>query len=74
MVKVCTTYLLITHQKNQIRSILINNLREMSLIVQTLWGGEGGGGTVTLKYDFAHNTFWVDIVLIVKNLDGFQAN
>ena len=44
MVKVCTTYLLITHQKNQIRSILINNLREMSLIVQTLWGGEGGGG------------------------------
>ena len=69
MVKVCTTYLLITHQKNQIRSILINNLREMSLIVQTLWGG-----TVTLKYDFAHNTFWVDIVLIVKNLDGFQAN
>ena len=37
-------------------------------------GGGGGGGGVPLKYDFAHNTFWVDIVLIVKNLDGFQAN
>ena len=31
MVKVCTTYLLIIYQKNQIRSILINNLRQMSL-------------------------------------------
>ena len=38
-------------------------------------GGEGGRGVmVTLKYDFAHMTFWVDIVLIEKNLDGFQAN
>ena len=33
-----------------------------------------GGGMVTLKYSFAHMTFWVDIALIVKNLDGFQAN
>ena len=29
-------------------------------------------GLVTLKYNFAHMTFW--IALIVKNLDGFQAN
>ena len=29
---------------------------------------------VTLKYNFAHVTFWADIALIVKNLDGFQAN
>ena len=73
MAKVCTTYLLIAYQKNQIRSILINNLREMSLIVPTLLVG-GRGIMVTLKYDFAHMTFWVDIVLIEKNLDGFQAN
>ena len=32
------------------------------------------GGMVILKYNFAHMTFWVDIALIVKNLDGFQAN
>ena len=32
------------------------------------------GAMVTLKYNFAHMTFWVDIALIVKNLDGFQAN
>ena len=31
MVTFFTTYLLITYQKNQIRSILINNLRQMSL-------------------------------------------
>ena len=30
MVTFFTTYLLITYQKNQIRSILINNLRQMS--------------------------------------------
>ena len=35
-------------------------------IVQTKWGG-----MATLKYNFAHITFWVDIALIVKNLDGF---
>ena len=29
---------------------------------------------VTLKYNFANMTFWADIALIVKNLDGFQAN
>ena len=45
MAKVCTTYLLIAYQKNQIRSILINNLREMSLIVPTLLvGGAGDNG------------------------------
>ena len=32
------------------------------------------GRMVTLKYNFAHMTFWVDIALIVKNLDSFQAN
>ena len=57
MAKVCTTYLLIAYQKNQIRSILINNLREMSLIVQTLLGGGRRRVMVTLKYDFAHMTF-----------------
>ena len=31
MVKCSTKYLLIKYQKNQIRSILINNLRQMSL-------------------------------------------
>ena len=51
MAKVCTTYLLIAYQKNQIRSILINNLREMSLIVQTLLvgGGAGAGGNGHLE-------------------------
>ena len=32
------------------------------------------GAMVTLKYNFAHVTFWADIALIVKNLDCFQAN
>ena len=36
-------------------------------------GGRGRGGMVTLKYNFAHMTFWIDIAVIVKNLDGFQA-
>ena len=36
--------------------------------------GKGGEGMVNLKYNFAHMTFWVDKALIVKNLDGFQAN
>ena len=31
MAKFCTTYLLITYQKNPVRIILISNLRQMSL-------------------------------------------
>ena len=35
---------------------------ELTIIGQAYWGGGGGGGGggfTTLKYNFAHNTFWV---------------
>ena len=39
------------------------------MIVQAYWGG-----ITTLKYNFAHISFWVRKTLLVKNHDGFQAN